>query len=349
MAEAPTHTRQQRPPKRKRRWLGWVGPLLVGLALFEVVEHLFPAPFVYGAMRNVVQQECTRPHPVMQYVNRENYAGTFANREFRTAVRINSHGLRDREYPYEKGAGTTRCLVLGDSFAFGWGVEAEESVAKMMEARERGVEFLNGGCSGWGTRQEFQFLREEGIRYHPDVVLLFYCDNDPEDNAARYQFVRGRLMLAGEREGLRGDVNRFLLRHSALWILVARLRHVFSQARQTPRQRQDAEGQAWAVEANLLAGMQRFCQERGARLAVVYVPAKDGAGRPVLGSTLGTLKSTCARAGIPLLDLVAPLSEASRREPVYFHLDDHWTRAGHAAAAEATLGFLRGLGWLPRS
>ena len=65
-------------------------------------------------------------------------------------MRINSRGLRDREYPYAKPAGRKRCLLLGDSYVFGWGVEANETAAKVMEARLAGVEVINGGCPGWG-------------------------------------------------------------------------------------------------------------------------------------------------------------------------------------------------------
>lgn len=37
--------------------------------------------------------------------------------EFQTYVRINSKGLRDRDYSYEKPSGVFRILVPGDSFA----------------------------------------------------------------------------------------------------------------------------------------------------------------------------------------------------------------------------------------
>ena len=36
-------------------------------------------------------------------------------------VKINSVGLRDYEYPFEKNDSTLRILVLGDSQTFGWG------------------------------------------------------------------------------------------------------------------------------------------------------------------------------------------------------------------------------------
>ena len=41
---------------------------------------------------------------------------TYSRREFTQHVRINSHGLRDREREYTAAPGTFRVLALGDSF-----------------------------------------------------------------------------------------------------------------------------------------------------------------------------------------------------------------------------------------
>src|SRR5687768_52881 len=70
---------------------------LAALLLVEIYLQLFPIPYVYMRMRNLVHQYCTRPHPTIQFVNREGFVGPFNNREFRTTIRINSKGLRDRE------------------------------------------------------------------------------------------------------------------------------------------------------------------------------------------------------------------------------------------------------------
>ena len=50
-------------------------------------------------------------------------------------VAINSHGLRDGEYALEPTRGKKRMLVLGDSFAWGFGVEREEVFCEVIERR----------------------------------------------------------------------------------------------------------------------------------------------------------------------------------------------------------------------
>jgi hypothetical protein len=318
---------------------------LLALLAAEIVLRLFPTPFIYASMRSVVQQDCTRPHPVLQYVNRENYVGEFANREFHTTVRINPKGLRDRDLPYDKPAGQLRCLALGDSFAFGWGVEAEESVAKRMEGQMPGVEVINGACPGWNTLQELGFLEEEGIRYRPDVVQLFFCENDPGGNLARYKFVDGRLRDAEEPEGRGADFRRWLIRHSAVWNL---LRSAVDRARghAGAGERESLEHpEYWDAEEGYLEAMQSFCQARGARFAIVFVPNKGRGGGPASGQWLPRLASFCAARRVPLLDLTPALAAAARQQPVYFRLDDHWNRRGHQVAAEAAAAFLRQQGW----
>ena len=313
---------------------------LIAIGAGELSLRAAPTSELYMNMRNVVQQQCTRPHPQCQYVNRENYQGEFNNREFRTRVKINSQMLRDREFPYEKLAGTRRCLVLGDSFAFGWGVEAEETAAKVIEGSLSGAEVLNGGCSGWGSLQELAFLKEEGVRYHPDLVLLFYGENDSIDNFTRYEFRRGRLGYAGAATGPGAEAERFLLKHSAVWNLVAPLLPTKGGGAPAPTE-PAAPPPYWKTLADSILEMQRVSREAGGRLVVVYTPSKGPNGLPMQGGTFAEMRSLCASHGIPFVDAIPALQQAATTRPVYFDLDDHWTRDGHAAVGNAVAEFLK--------
>lgn len=102
--------------------------------------------------------------------------------EFQTHVRINSKGLRDREYPYEKHPGVFRILVLGDSFADGLEVSLKDSFPKVLETllNERldaSIEVINAGVWGYGNDLELLFYRLEVRKYQPDLVLLAFQSN----------------------------------------------------------------------------------------------------------------------------------------------------------------------------
>jgi hypothetical protein len=46
----------------------------------------------------------------------------------------------------------------------------------------KSVEVINAGVVGYGTAQEWLWLREEAIKYRPDLVILSVFANDFEDN-----------------------------------------------------------------------------------------------------------------------------------------------------------------------
>jgi lysophospholipase L1-like esterase len=110
---------------------------------------------------------------------------------FTTPVSMNSHGFRDREHGWSKPAGTRRVVVLGDSFVEALQVPFERSVTPLLEAKvgqaAGSVEFINLGLSGFGTGRQYLMLREYGLRYQPDLVVLFLVGNDISDNSRRLQ------------------------------------------------------------------------------------------------------------------------------------------------------------------
>ena len=107
--------------------------------------------------------------------------GIFQTPQFRTVVRINENGLRDRGHAYERENDIERILVLGDSFAWGYGVEESERFSQLLE-EALGVEVINAGVSGYSTDQELLWYRNEGIKYETDLVLLVFSGNDMGDN-----------------------------------------------------------------------------------------------------------------------------------------------------------------------
>jgi hypothetical protein len=110
---------------------------------------------------------------------------------FDTPVNINSHGFRDREHAWAKPPGTRRVVLLGDSFIEALQVPFERSLTPLLEQELRqnagDVEFINLGLSGFGTAREYLMLREYGLRYTPDLVVMFFVGNDISDNSRRLQ------------------------------------------------------------------------------------------------------------------------------------------------------------------
>lgn len=103
----------------------------------------------------------------------------------RAQVQTNSCGMRGPERRILKSLSTYRIAMLGDSFAFGWGVEANETfVARLEQNLNRIadgallVEVLNFGVPGYSTFQEVALFKERGILFDPDEVVVFFVQND---------------------------------------------------------------------------------------------------------------------------------------------------------------------------
>jgi len=98
--------------------------------------------------------------------------------------KINSKGLRDREFSYDRVPGKRRILMLGDSFTVGWGVALDDTFSKRIEkmytAAGADTEVLDAGVGNYNTVQEVQYFLTEGYKYRPDVVVLNYFVNDAE-------------------------------------------------------------------------------------------------------------------------------------------------------------------------
>jgi hypothetical protein len=92
-------------------------------------------------------------------------------------VKISSQGIRDREYG-PKSPDEFRVVLLGDSFTMGLTLNQEETIGATLEnlfadqKTGKQVRFINCGVSGYAPWQERTFLKERGIPFEPDMVIL---------------------------------------------------------------------------------------------------------------------------------------------------------------------------------
>lgn len=99
---------------------------------------------------------------------------SFATGEFRYAVRTNAFGLRERELPEDPAL--TRILAIGDSFTYGWGVEAEATWLRVAERYlnegDAHVFTINAGRPGAGPESYADLAARAIPALRPSLVLV---------------------------------------------------------------------------------------------------------------------------------------------------------------------------------
>jgi hypothetical protein len=187
-------TTRRRESARHLGRLGLLG-LLAGTACAELtLRALFyhPALLVhaparvqaffqdfYSVRRRIIQFDpaCARRDAELLYTLRPGRF-VFSNVEFQTPYEVNSLGVRDTEAALRG----PEIVVLGDSVAMGWGVQQDETFARIIE-RETGRRVLNAGISSYGTVRALKLLgRVDTSRTR--TLIIQYNDNDEMENEA---------------------------------------------------------------------------------------------------------------------------------------------------------------------
>src|ERR1051325_4431947 len=121
-------------------------------------------------------------------------------------LNTNAKGLRGKKnFSYRKKQGTIRILILGDSFTFGDDVSDEDTYSSYLQRMLPEVEVINMGVHGYGHDQMLILLKEEGIKYEPDIIILGFLPLDMPRNLLTFSdFAKPRFVLKSGRLKLTG-------------------------------------------------------------------------------------------------------------------------------------------------
>ena len=308
--------------------------------------------------------------PVLGWANRPHARGTRTTSEFSYSVRVNADGLRGPEISRERTADRLRIAVLGDSFAWGWGVAEEDSFPARLERLMPRTEVLNFGVVGHGPVQHLLQV-DRVLSFHPDLVVIAVClGNDFADTVLyrRYNFFKpyarigsdDRLEIAGyplpEARNyptvFENGPMQAMQSHSHLFRLGERITLALRSALVDPAQRgtpisesqheiylsqsHDAARQAIEITARVLEDLVARFAAKGVPVVLAAVPTKCELGACFReppherGGALKALRQALQRTQVPLVDAVAEFDLSD-----YWLRDAHWRPSGHAKLARA--------------
>jgi lysophospholipase L1-like esterase len=254
-------------------------------------------------------------------------------------VSINSHGFRGEEVALETSDGVYRVMLLGDSLTLGWGVEAEQTFAALLERmldadferadRRIRAEVINTGVGNYNTDQEVSFFEARGRAFEPDLVVLNYFINDAEPTPRQrlpkileYTYLGmslwGRLDLIRRLYFSNGDYSSY---YADLY-------------------REDREG--WRRAQAALGRLARLAKTDGFALVVALLPELHAIGKAYGFRDIQDRGRTAAeQAGVEHVIDLAPAFAHEKPESLWVTLGDaHPNARAHAIIARGIHDYL---------
>lgn len=256
--------------------------------------------------------------PLLGWRPKKNEERTFLGSRL-ISLRHNNLGFRDHDHLQKT---RPRVLFLGDSFVWGFDVEASERFTERLQRMLPETEVLNLGVSGYGTDQEWLLLKSEFDFYEPDLVAVVFTKTDRLDNRLNNVYLGYFKPYFAVRAGgleLRGVPvkvsTNYLHRRFPLFFQSHLVRWIYLRG-----QKQERKGLQDDPTEEILAAMSRFVLERGAKFLIVLAHADPG------------IEELCASLGIPLVPVIGAES--------YPEMGQHWTPTGHEQVALRLYDFL---------
>lgn len=132
-----------------------------------------------------------RPHPIYHHRNITNATVQDHRPDYDATYTLNSLGMRGSVDYGAKPASTTRLLMIGDSFTFGFGVNDDEPFPSLIQRAftEEGlpIEVINAGHGSYSPILHYLALRNIYLGLEPDAVILWLDFADIQDD---YQYER---------------------------------------------------------------------------------------------------------------------------------------------------------------
>ncbi|OGJ16075.1 hypothetical protein A3K73_05700 [Candidatus Pacearchaeota archaeon RBG_13_36_9] len=353
--------KQGKSDEFKKNLFLFIAAVLVFFLIFEAVLRIFSYP-VYGFQEGAFQKDS-----IIGYLPSSNYSGLQSLYQRVVKINTNSKGLRDfREYSYEKTK-KKRILILGDSYAFGNGVELEESYPELLRKKLNNTEIINLGVPGYGINNEYLYYINEGMKYDPDIVIVHFSINDwgtdqivESENGdcidRNYSLVaneKGYLVSGNRNEGLIRSVHLFLLAnlrsysfiYSKSRLLFAPIIKRLQKTKEAPLMYSSKNSEAYKAAYQGYYNLLKKIKKAGKADIILFVgPHNADLISPEtinreygLNNSAGTaqlkesLREISDRLKIKFINIEI---EDLENKDIFLKVDGHWTTTGHKLITE---------------
>ena len=318
--------------------------ILIGLAVSEAaIRVALPADNPSGHVKLTRLPDGTPIGPRNVVLRQVKNTG-----DYDVTVRFNAAGLRD-DKPLS-AARAADLVVVGDSFAFGWGVEAADRFSDRLQAMLARPVF-NIAIGGASIDDYHGLVRhaEAGGAVAARLVIAVTMENDiqvyddavPGTPPVAVGPMRRRLAAALDQ------LKVALAEHSAVYFALTRAIHGtawlrgLAQRSGLLRPNLDGISEINGSDAALTSSTERLVQlARGREAMVLIIPSRrlwvgPAAERATAGQVHTALVARLGEAGLRVVDLRSRLEQGGAPLGYHFVNDGHWNAEGHRLAAMA--------------
>jgi lysophospholipase L1-like esterase len=344
--------------------------VIVALGLGEAVLRLLPQLLPEEMRlrlhwRAVNAADVSEADPYLGFRFPANYQGRFARDagDFAFTYHTDAYGFRN-PMPWP---GRAEVVVVGDSMAFGYGVEDDQTWTALLGQALPDIRIINLALIG-GAPQQYQRAYERyGRDLHPELVLFcLFPGNDLADAGRFDQWLKQgskgnyRLWRQGPDSAARSLLERsyvFGLLQSVPTMMSARLSgrtidladgrvRLAPSLQERNRILAQPDHPYFRLVIDAVDRTRAMAAQDGSQFLVLLVPTKEEVYLPLLDENpppgTAPFATYFAQAGIPYIDL-APHFQAAAREgrKLFFEVDGHPNAAGYRLMAEVVLEHLR--------
>jgi hypothetical protein len=263
-------------------------------------------------------------------------------------LNTNSKSLRGkRDFSYNHNGERLRILVLGDSFTFGDEVSDDETYSSYLQEMLPDAEVINMGVHGYGHDQMLILLKEEGIKYAPDIVIVGFLPLDMSRNLLAFRdYAKPRFLLQGGALRLTGtpvprpeEILKWDWARPRIIDLFSLLRH------QIKRGLGIQEREMKTITTAILTDMIRTIEKIPAIPILAYLPrAREIAQTVPVTQGETYLFSLCELNPQAQCFSARPYFAEKIARGESFKSSGHWEPEGHLTVAEAIKRYLVGEG-----
>jgi lysophospholipase L1-like esterase len=314
-------------------------------------------------------------HPYIGHLHSPQTTRTLAGPDFKAEHRTDAAGFRNRD-PWPTPADI---VVLGDSLAFGYGVDDQSAWPALLAASFPDLGVVNLGLIGAGPEQYLRVYQTFGTELNPRLVIAAVFPGNDFWDAGKFEEwqnsgAEGNYMVWRNQHGApdwsRDPVAAFrllLLRRSYLYNLAVATAKAYrdreasapvvvtlrdgSEMRMVPGEFQERTAgsergrREFELVEHALRRLRDQSRSNGSQLLVVIQPSKEEVYMPLTGESVrdaaAFLRVLFDELGIEYLDLLPRFRQQAEEKALFFESDGHPNAAGYHLIFESLAAHLK--------